>query len=452
MLNRMSVAVALLLVLVTCAASSSPPTTRLDSGTIQGYHNDGVDIYRGVPYASPPVGTLRFKNAIPPLNWTGHRDTTTDGAACPQRCKLPAAACPPTQDESCLYLNVFVPALSSSSKDRTLLPILFWIHGGDYYQGYGGGLLYDGTSLASNENVIVVSINYRLGALGFLYSGPNPKTQFTGNYGISDQQEALRWVQRNAKAFGGNPDQVTIFGQSAGGESVGTLLNMASSKGLFSKAIAQSFPVGFPLREAAAAPVSKLCIPFVVAVVNHFLNICFLFLPHSSLPPPFFSPSFFHQSFTKVVAKDAGCDVSSPYETCMMNLTWEEVLAGAIKAETNVVAELSTFLDLFQPYGPTAGTPELPYQLMEGFLSGDALDLPLILGSVRQEGMIFIYEAFSKPVARAEEDALLVAIFGLKDIEKVLKQYPRNPAHYKDLRNHTVRRHCLLLLLDCVDW
>jgi acetylcholinesterase/cholinesterase len=150
-----------------------------------------------------------------------------------------------------------------------------------------------------------------------------------------------------------------------------------------------------------------------------------------------------HQSFTKVVAKDAGCGGSSPYEACMRNLTWEELLAGATKAQTDVIAELGTFLNLFQPYGPTAGTPELPHQLMEGFLTGQTLDLPLVLGSVRQEGMIFIYEAFGKPVARAEEDALLIAIFGLKNIEKVLKQYPRNPAHYKDLRNHTVRCHLL---------
>jgi carboxylesterase type B len=141
---------------------------------------------------------------------------------------------------------------------------MFWIHGGNYYQGYGGGLLYDGTSLASNENVIVVSINYRLGALGFLYSGPDPETHFTGNYGIRDQQEALHWVQRNAKAFGGNPDQVTIFGQSAGGESVGTLLNMPSSQGLFAGAIAQSIPVGFPLREADKAPVSNV-VPFFLS-------------------------------------------------------------------------------------------------------------------------------------------------------------------------------------------
>ena len=268
-------------------------------------------------------------------------------------------ACPPKTSEDCLFLNVFAPVTSTADK----LPVMFWLHGGDYYQGYGGGLLYDGSDLVARENVIVVSINYRIGALGFLYSGSDSKTQFTGNYGTLDQQFALQWVQRNAHVFGGDPNQVTIFGQSAGSESVAVLLNMPSNKGLFSKAIMQSFPSALPFRTADKAP-----------------------------------------SFTKVVAKDAGCDVTVPYEECMRTLTWQEILAAAVKAETNVLANLNEFLSLFQPYSPTVGTLDLTKQPMEGFLDGSSIDVPIIMGSVRQEGVIFMYEAFHKGLERTEED------------------------------------------------
>lgn len=176
-------------------------SVKIDSGTIQGSINEAgtVASFRGIPYASPPVGSLRFQKPTPPATWSGIKETIKDGAGCPQQCKLPKVACPPVTDENCLYLNVFTPIKSSPNK----LPIMFWIHGGDFYQGYGGGILYDGTSIVENENVIVVAINYRLGALGFLYSGSDSKTQFTGNFGILDQQFALHWVQRNAHAFGG---------------------------------------------------------------------------------------------------------------------------------------------------------------------------------------------------------------------------------------------------------
>ena len=381
-------------------AASHRPTVTLDSGVVEGTLNikNTVATYRGIPYAAPPVGPLRFKNPSPPKSWTGTRAAYYDGAGCPQACKLPAAACPPVQDESCLFLNVFAPVTSAKQTTTELLPVMFWIHGGDFYQGYGGGILYDGTSLADHENVIVVALNYRLGALGFLYSG-NDNGQFTGNYGILDQQAALGWVQRNARAFGGDPAQVTIFGQSAGGDSVGTLLTMPSSKGLFSKAIMQSFPVGLPFRTSEKFP-----------------------------------------SFTKVVARDSGCR-DSPYEACMMQLTWKEILAGAVQAESNIVANIDSFLNLFQPFTPTVGTPDLALQPFQSFEQGKVLDVPLVMGSVRQEGMIFMYEAFKKNLIRTEEDGLLAVIYGLQNVEKILKEYPRNRSSGsldgKDMKNHT---------------
>jgi para-nitrobenzyl esterase len=195
--------------------------------------------------------------------------------------------------------------------------------------------------------------------------------------------------------FEGDPSQVTIFGQSAGGESVGTLLNMPSSVGLFSKAIMQSFPVGLPFRNSKDAP-----------------------------------------SFTKFVAKDSGCP-DEPYEDCMRKLTWQQVLAGAVKAETSILANVDSFLSLFQPFSPTVETPELSKQPMQGFLDGTSIDVNIMIGSVRQEGMIFMYEAFKKGLKRTEEDGLLALIYGIQNVGKVLEQYPRTGDKKGDMRNHT---------------
>ena len=129
----------------------------------------------------------------------------------------------------------------------------FHIHGGDFYQGYGGGTLYDGSTYASRHGIVVVSINYRLGALGFLYSGPDASTQFTGNFGLHDQRLAMVWTRDNIAAFGGDPNRVTLQGQSAGGMSVTSHLMMDASKGLFHAAIVQSEPFGMPFRSAACA-------------------------------------------------------------------------------------------------------------------------------------------------------------------------------------------------------
>ena len=143
--------------------------------------------------------------------------------------------------------------------------------------------------------------------------------------------------------------------------------------------------------------------------------------------------------FTALVAKDAGCgdDPRKPCEKCMLALPWQSVLAGAVKAETDLLVEAGQFLSLFQPYSPTVGTPELKVQPMVGFLTGASLDVPTVMGSVTQEGLIFVYEAFpTKPVSRVEEDALLALIFGVDHVEEVLKQYPRDP-NSEDMRNHT---------------
>jgi len=207
-------------------------------GKVQGFEKDGVRVFRGVPFAKPPVGALRFQAPEKPEPWAGVRDATQYGNAAPQP-PLMLAALPGfdigTQSEDCLYLNVYSPAGATSTNRK---PVLFWIHGGAFVIGAGSQSIYDGAPLAKRGDVVVVTVNYRLGVFGFLDLG-QPERAAT-NAGILDQIAALEWVRENIERFGGDPANVTIFGESAGGMSVGTLLGCPKAQGLFAKAIPQS--------------------------------------------------------------------------------------------------------------------------------------------------------------------------------------------------------------------
>jgi para-nitrobenzyl esterase len=207
-------------------------------GKLQGFEKDGVRVFRGVPYARPPVGPLRFRAPEPLAPWAGIRDATQYGPACHQP-PLMLAALPGfdigTQSEDCLYLNVYAPAGASPANRK---PVLFWIHGGAFVIGAGSQSIYDGTKLAKRGDVVVVTINYRLGVFGFLSLGQREAA--AANPGLLDQIAALAWVREHIAAFGGDPGDVTIFGESAGGMSVGTLLGCPAARGLFHKAIPQS--------------------------------------------------------------------------------------------------------------------------------------------------------------------------------------------------------------------
>ncbi|ACY95860.1 Carboxylesterase [Thermomonospora curvata DSM 43183] len=236
-------------------APATAPVVRIHEGLIRGVSGENGTSYLGIPYAKPPVGPLRWKPPAPPEGWRGVRDATKPGNPCMQsKVQTPWGdlAGPGTPSEDCLYLNVHVPA-KRSLRPR---PVMVWIHGGGFT--IGSGAFYDGGVLAQRGDVIVVTLNYRLGAFGFLahagLSAESP-TGSSGNYGLLDQQAALRWVQRNIAAFGGNPRNVTIFGESAGGGSVCQNLISPLAKGLFHRAIAQSgcaFPAA-PKQTAEAA-------------------------------------------------------------------------------------------------------------------------------------------------------------------------------------------------------
>jgi para-nitrobenzyl esterase len=206
-------------------------------GAIKGVDLDGCERYAAIRYAQPPVGYLRFRAPQPVEPWPGVYDATAFGPSAPQPAPLTGsliAVGDLRTDEDCLFLNVYTP-----KADSRLRPVMVWIHGGAYT--IGSGDMYDGRSFARRGDVVVVTFNYRLGALGWLaLDHLDPTLAGSGNNGLRDQIQALRWVRGNISSFGGDPDNVTIFGESAGGGSVAALLAAPEADGLYHKAIIQS--------------------------------------------------------------------------------------------------------------------------------------------------------------------------------------------------------------------
>ncbi len=213
-------------------------------GRVESVRANGLHAFLAVPFAAPPVGELRWRAPVAPTPWTGVRQAADFST---QSWQPALEGMGPLQfafnaeggerHEDCLYLNVWTPGLDNRKR-----PVLVWIHGGGFSGGTGGTPIYDGTALAKRGDAVVVTINYRLGALGFvnLNEVTGGRVPATGNEGLLDQVKALEWVRDNIEAFGGDPDRVTIFGESAGGMSVGALMAFAPAAGLFHRAIPQS--------------------------------------------------------------------------------------------------------------------------------------------------------------------------------------------------------------------
>ncbi|MBY0421888.1 MAG: carboxylesterase family protein, partial [Parvularculaceae bacterium] len=247
LIRLLAAALALPVVIGTAAADMAPVKT--ESGLVAAAEEKGALVYKAIPYAAPPTGRLRWRAPEPASPWPGVRAAEQFAPKCMQKGAYPEDAPAEAVSEDCLYLNIWAPGDAAASKR----PVMVWIHGGGLLDGSGAVPLYAGDALV-RRGVIVVTLNYRLGAFGFLahpdLSRESPHG-VSGNYGLLDQLAALGWVRRNIAAFGGDPDNITVFGQSSGSISISALIASPLSKGLFHRAIGQS---GGFLEPIEAAP------------------------------------------------------------------------------------------------------------------------------------------------------------------------------------------------------
>lgn len=284
-----------------------PTQVDIDAGRLQGVAVDGVLSWKGIPFAAPPTGALRWRAPQPVAHWQGVRDASAYGHDCMQ-VPFPSDAAPlgTSPDEDCLYLNVWRP-----QDDSRKLPVVFWIYGGGFVNGGASPPTYSGAQLA-RQGVVFISANYRVGRFGTfahpqLSSAPEDGG-LLGNYGYMDQLAALQWIQRNALAFGGDPDNVTLVGESAGGMSVHALVTSPLTKGLFAKAVIMSGGDGSGMGPATQASTEQIGVNFAgskgiaaddpdalarlralsAAEVTDGLNMGALFAPGG--PPTFASP------------------------------------------------------------------------------------------------------------------------------------------------------------------
>lgn len=302
---------------------------------------DGTTVHRflGIPYAGPPSGVNRFRPPVPLESWDGVLDCTAAGPAAPQNPESPAppGAVPRRwSEDGCLNLNVWVPETGGQAQ-----PVMVWIHGGAYLLGANSDAMYDGARLAAAAGAVVVSINYRLGALGFLHLADLLGDRYvdSSNVALLDQLEALRWVRRNIGAFGGDPGNVTIFGESAGAAAIGTLLGMPASEGLFRRAIMQSGTAERFRQPEESARISAA-----------FLDLC-------------------------------GLAPSSAAE--LLTLPVEQLLAAQKGLEKRFAAQ-SYAVPL--PFQPTVGTPSLPAPPLDAVRNGVNSGVDLLIGTNLNEG------------------------------------------------------------------
>ncbi len=334
----------LLAIVALALPSTAGDEVRIDSGTISGAPASAgskVRAYKGIPYAAPPVGKLRWQPPQPVTAWQGVRKCDQFGPICPQA-PYPAtsiyAQAPQPQSEDCLLLNVWTAAEGADEKR----PVMVWIHGGALTRGSGSIPAYDGEQLAI-QGVVLVTINYRLGPLGFLaHPALSRESEHgsSGNYGVLDQIAALRWVQRNIAAFGGDPSRVTIFGESAGSWSVCALVATPLAKGLFHRAIGQSGGCFEPMADLKRS--------------------------RYGLPPA--------EQGGQQLAVALGCDQSSDPLAAMREKSAEEIVALANKDGSQVRARANVDGWAF------------PAEIREIYAAGKQSQVPVIVGSNADEG------------------------------------------------------------------
>jgi para-nitrobenzyl esterase len=331
------------------------PVVRTDKGEVRGEAKAMVTSYKGIPYAAAPVGSLRWKAPRPAAAWRGVRDATAFGGSCVQGAGWDPGYEQPTLTEDCLYLNVYRPANATGKN----LPVLVWNHGGGNTGGAGRDTNPD--KFVTRQDVVYVTINYRLGAMGWLYTqGLDSENTdgAAGNFGLLDQQAALRWVQRNIRAFGGNPDNVTLAGQSAGARNTCTQLASPSAAGLFDRVILQSGGCNAPGRTRAEAAVSG----------DRF-------------------------------AAEMGCPTGAAQASCLRAKSPAEVLAAQGKVAQSV---------------SVVGTKVLPVDPLDLVKAGRLTKLPVIVGGTSDESQQSVfgqYDYRGNPLTVAQLDSLIASTY-----------------------------------------
>jgi para-nitrobenzyl esterase len=332
----------------TAAASASGPVAGTANGAVRGLASGAVDEFLGIPYAAPPVGALRWRAPQPAASWSGVRDATQFAPHCPQPASPFGRA---SMSEDCLFLNVFTPRHASPGSHH---PVMVWIHGGALVTGESDD--YSPAKLVA-DGVTVVTINYRLGALGFLADPALADADGqSGDYGLQDQQAALRWVQRNIASFGGNPNHVTIFGESAGGLSVLSQVASPQARGLFQQAIVESGSYN---------------------------------LTQASLPSA--------EAAGTAFAAQAGC--ASQTAACLRNLPVSTILANEDTAG----------------YTPNINTEVLPETLRTAFAAGSFNRVPIINGTNHDEWRLFVALSAlaGDPVTASNYQAMISSTLGV---------------------------------------
>jgi para-nitrobenzyl esterase len=354
----------------------APLVVRTDDGAVRGMVSGGAREFLGIPYAAPPVGRLRWRPPQPVARWQGIRDATRAGSSCAQPGGVLLSDPTASDTENCLYLNVYTPVAAGTGQ----LPVMVWIHGGGFTGGAGS--LYDGAVLAAREHVIVVTINYRLGIFGFMAlpsldkeGGPDS----SGDYGLMDQQAALRWVQRNAAAFGGSRHDVTIVGQSAGGLSVCDNMASPTAAGLFVHAIAESgCLMPMPSRQAT-------------------------------------------EQRDEALAASLDCTDAATAAECLRAKPAAELVAAE---GTSPVPSLG--------WGPVPGNRILPVLPAVAFTTGHYIHVPLLQGTNADEGRFLVgfeFDAQGKPLTAAQYPAAVQALFGASLTPQILAHYPLSAAY-----------------------
>ncbi|MFA5182491.1 MAG: carboxylesterase/lipase family protein [Syntrophales bacterium] len=330
--------------------ADSPPTVKLAAGIVQGTQEHGVAVFRGIPYAAPPVGNLRWQPPQPVQSWQGVRSAASFGPACPQPevSELEGGGDLGKLAEDCLYLNIWKPVNPPAKK----LPVLVWIHGGGFLVGAGSGPEYPGDKLA-RKGVLVVSLNYRLGPLGFLVHEDLEKESpagVSGNYGLLDQIAALQWIRNNIGAFGGDPDRITLFGESAGAASISLLMLSPPARGLFHRAIMQS--------------ATATTLPYIMPLANGSYDQA--------------------RETGRKLAAGLGCEKGRDALAAMRAKTPEEIMAAA-RSPLDDIAFSNEGL-LFAPVYDGRLIPGRPEILLA---QGTQPQMPVIIGTNKDEATLF---------------------------------------------------------------